>query len=269
MPLKNLNLIKNTDEINIPMKIIFHKAFLESYDHTPAGDQNRLLPSWKLLKSDPLNEFIEPKPAAVECLERAHTKSQIEEIKKHSYYKTASLSAGAAIKCADLAKDGINSFGLIRPPGHHASRDSNWGFCYFNNIAVSLLHLRTTSSIKRAFILDFDLHEGDGNINILSPFHDYEILNPDASTEEEYLMIVENALKNAQDCDIIVASAGFDQGIGDWGNLLSEESYDKIGRMMKEFSLKRCDGRRYALLEGGYNSERLALNIKAFLDGFR
>ena len=251
------------------MEILFHKAFLKSYDHTPAGEQNRLDPSWTLLKSDPSNKFIEPKLATAECLERAHSKSQIEEIKKHTYYKTASLSAGAAIKCADFAKEGVASFGLIRPPGHHASRDSNWGFCYFNNIAVSLLHLRSTTSIKRAFILDFDLHDGDGNINILSPLHDYEIFNPDAATEEEYLNLVENALKNAKDCDIIVASAGFDQGIGDWGNLLSEEAYQKIGLLMKDFSLKRCKGRRYALLEGGYNSERLALNIKAFLDGFK
>jgi len=28
------------------------------------------------------------------------------------------------------------AYALCRPPGHHASADSCWGFCYFNNIAI-------------------------------------------------------------------------------------------------------------------------------------
>ncbi len=251
------------------MKIIFHEAFLESYDHTPAGDKNRLDPALSILREDPRNQFIVPNPAPKESLERAHSNQLIQDITSHSYYQTALLSAGGAIQCANLAVKGEPSFALIRPPGHHASRDSHWGFCYFNNIAVSLLHLRATTSVKRAFILDFDLHDGDGNINILTPLQDYEILNPDASTEEDYLVIVENALNNARDCDIIVASAGFDQGVGDWGNLLSESAYKKIGQLMKNFSLERCERRRYALLEGGYNANQVAKHMNAFLEGFR
>jgi acetoin utilization deacetylase AcuC-like enzyme len=45
---------------------------------------------------------------------------------------------GEAILAAQMAYDGEPAFGLIRPPGHNASPDSCWGFCYFNNMAVSL-----------------------------------------------------------------------------------------------------------------------------------
>ena len=71
------------------------------------------------------------------------------------------------------------------------------------------------------------------------------------------------------DIDIFVASAGFDQGYEDWGNLLYPEDYTVLGRLMKEYSEKLCSGRRYALLEGGYNHDVLGINVDAFCEGFR
>jgi acetoin utilization deacetylase AcuC-like enzyme len=68
--------------------------------------------------------------------------------------------------------------------------------------------------------------------------------------------------------DIFVASAGFDQGIDDWGNLLYPEDYTALGRLMKEYSDKLCKGRRYALLEGGYNHNIIGKNVDAFCRGF-
>ena len=256
------------------MKIVFHKDFLPQYDHTPAGEANRIEPALSLLKKVPEFQFTTPEPAALEAIERAHTKSHIEEIQTynegfHDLYQLARLGAGGAILCADIAASGEPAFGLIRPPGHHASRNSCWGFCYFNNIAVSLLHLRAAGKYKRAFILDFDLHIGDGNIDILGSMEDYEIHNPSAPTEKDYLQLVQNHLDLAQPCDIIVASAGFDQGITDWGQLLSTEAYHTLGQMMKKFSQERCEGRRYALLEGGYNFRDMGINIEAFCRGFQ
>ena len=53
-------------------------------------------------------------------------------------------------------------------------------FCYFNNISVSLLKLFNQEKIKSAFVLDFDLHTGDGNMNILESRNDLhtKICNP-------------------------------------------------------------------------------------------
>jgi acetoin utilization deacetylase AcuC-like enzyme len=256
------------------MKIIYHEKYLPSYDSTPAGDSGRIEPSLALLKEDPANEFLTPEPAAVESIKKAHTDQHIAHIQNYGHgtftlYETALLGAGGAILAAETAAEGEPAFGLIRPPGHHASSDSCWGFCYFNNIAVSLYHLRERYNLKKGVVLDFDLHVGDGNINILGGDPDYTLFNPGAPTEKEYLSEVESSLSGVEESDIITASTGFDQGITDWGGLLSPGAYFEIGRMMKEFSLRLCQGRRYALLEGGYNFKEMAKAVKAFCEGFR
>ena len=71
------------------------------------------------------------------------------------------------------------------------------------------------------------------------------------------------------DIDIFVASAGFDQGIDDWGSLLTPEDYQKLGSLMKEYSENLCNGRRYALLEGGYNHSAIGNNVDHFCQGFK
>ena len=75
-------------------------------------------------------------------------------------------------------------------------------------------------------------------------------------------------MKELPEVDIFVASAGFDQGIEDWGHLLYPEDYQELGRLMKEYSEGICNGRRYALLEGGYNHDVLGINVNAFCKGF-
>jgi acetoin utilization deacetylase AcuC-like enzyme len=222
------------------------------------------------LKKHPHYKFVTPVPAGEEDLLRAHSAAHIAFIRDSgAIYEMASLAAGGAIMAAERAFAGEPSFGCIRPPGHHASADSCWGFCFFNNMAVSLLRLRAEGKIASAFILDFDLHRGDGNINILGGEKGFKILNPGSLTEKDYLREIESILVKTGDCDIIAASAGFDEYVKDWGEKLSTGAYQEIGRMMKEFSEKHCGGRRYALLEGGYCYEDLGFNVHAFCEGFR
>jgi len=120
---------------------------------------------------------------------------------------------------------------------------------------------------------NFDaLWYGDGNINILKNRNDgfrVEILNPMSSPANYYVKSVKDCMDELKDIDIITASAGFDQGIEDWGNLLSPKDYTTLGSMMKEYSEKLCDGRRFAILEGGYNHDVLGKNVNAFCQGFK
>ena len=257
------------------MKIIFHEKYYNSdYAGDPAAAPGRLDGIMEIIsgKKDRY-EIIRPEPATEGDILRAHGGEHFQRIKSNRLlYELAALAAGGAILAAERAYAGSPSFAVIRPPGHHASADSCWGFCYFNNISISLLRLWAEGKIKSAFVLDFDLHTGDGNINILEGRSDgfrVSILNPMAHERDEYIREVEEYMRDLRNIDIFVAAAGFDQGIDDWGGLLYPEDYTELGRLMKEYSDKLCGGRRYALLEGGYNHDVIGSNVDAFCEGFR
>lgn len=243
---------------------------LETYDSTPAGALGRLESAVEILSKQSGYEFIEPSLATEEQILRAHTKRLMKKVERRSHLSRMSLlAAGGAILAGELAVKGEPVFALIRPPGHHASEDSHWGFCYYNNIAVSLLDLCAKGLINSAFILDFDLHDGDGNINILGDDKRFTIYNPNGNGDEQYLADTKRALDDSPDVDIIVASAGFDEYEGDWGGNLSTDAFRKIGKLMYDFAEERCQGRRYGLLEGGYNFGDLGKNVLAFCEGLR
>ncbi|MFW9969244.1 MAG: histone deacetylase family protein [Candidatus Odinarchaeota archaeon] len=256
------------------MKIVFHEKYYNSeYAWDPAASVGRLEGIMKLISKNKEYEIITPKPAMEEDILRAHTSRHLQSIKSNKLlFELASLAAGGAILAGEEGFKGNPVFAVIRPPGHHASADSCWGFCYFNNISISLLKLYSEKKIDSAFVLDFDLHTGDGNINILTHRNDdfrVKILNPDSSSPSSYLKEVESYMEELEDIDIFVASAGFDQGRDDWGHLLYPEDYIELGRLMKNYSEKLCKGRRYALLEGGYNHNVLPKNVISFCQGFK
>ena len=110
------------------------------------------------------------------------------------------------------------------------------------------------------------------NINILQNRTDgfqVRILNPYSSGRTGYIKEIKAYMKDLNDIDIFVASAGFDEGIEDWGHKLYPEDYTEIGRLMKKYSEILCKGRRYALLEGGYNHYVLPKNVDSFCQGFK
>ncbi len=256
------------------MKIVFHEKYYNSeYAWDPAAAIGRLDGIMNVISENKEYEIITPNPAIEEDILRAHTKRHLQNIKNNPLlYELASLAAGGAIMAAEEGFKSNPTFAVIRPPGHHASADSCWGFCYFNNISISLLKLYSERKIKSAFVLDFDLHTGDGNINILTNRNDdfrVKILNPYSSGRTGYIKEVKSYMKNLENIDIFVASAGFDQGIDDWGHLLHPEDYTELGRLMREYSEKLCKGRRYALLEGGYNHSVLPKNVDSFCQGFK
>jgi acetoin utilization deacetylase AcuC-like enzyme len=110
--------------------------------------------------------FVEPEPANEEDA-LVHSRGHVESVKRERLrYEIALLAVGGAIKTSEIAFEGEPAFGLARPPGHHASHDSSWGFCYFN-IAISVEKLRRDIRIKSAVIVDVDLHYGDRTANTL------------------------------------------------------------------------------------------------------
>lgn len=244
------------------MKVFFDPLFYEVYTDDPAAEAGRM---------EAVVEAIAPLARIVACeyaeeadLLAAHTGPHIREIERLGVYDIAALAAGGAIQAAEAGLE-APAFALIRPPGHHASSDSYWGFCFFNNMAVSLYALKNRHRIERAFVLDFDLHFGDGNVNILGGESWVEIYNPEEHDRETYLGEVERMLAGVE-ADVIGVSAGFDNHINDWGGLLYTADYRAMGAWVHQ-AAQRNGGGCYGILEGGYNHRVLGDNVRAFLEG--
>jgi acetoin utilization deacetylase AcuC-like enzyme len=121
------------------MKVIYSHSFYPVYTSDPAAAAGRIEAVMNALPADV--ELIDAEPATVAQIALAHTLEHIEFVRQEGLYDIAALAAGGAIQAARLGLE-TPAFGAIRPPGHHASSDSCWGFCYFNNMAVALLALK-------------------------------------------------------------------------------------------------------------------------------
>jgi len=244
------------------MKVIFHEDFYQVYTSDPAAAQGRMEAIVEVI--EPHVEFITAEPASEADIALAHTSNHIESVKRRGLYPISALAAGAAIQAANI---GLTEpcFGLIRPPGHHASANSCWGFCYFNNMAIAIESLKHQKKIETAYILDIDLHYGDGTVNILERKDYVTIYNVNAYQRETYLHEVTREMENCH-ADIIAVSAGFDAHKQDWGGVLFTDDYLEIGKKVRE-AANRIYGGCFALLEGGYNHRVLGENALALIHG--
>ncbi len=244
------------------MKVFFHEDFYAVYTTDPAAAAGRMESILTAL-SGHFNP-VSFSAATEEDILAIHPVAHIDYVRRQGLYDIAALSAGGAVQAA---KTGLSepSFAIIRPPGHHASADSCWGFCYFNNMAIALARLFTDGHISSAFLLDFDLHYGDGNVNILGSRNDIHIFNPERMNRASYLAEVAQELETAS-VDMIAVSAGFDNHREDWGGLLTTEDYEQMGRWVAD-AARRNKGGCFGILEGGYNHDVLGQNVLAFLSG--
>jgi acetoin utilization deacetylase AcuC-like enzyme len=244
------------------MKVVFHKRFFKKYTADPAAARGRLEPIVEALS--PHATWVEAEPAARENLLAVHTEAHLDWVKQQGVHEIAALAAGGAIGAATFGME-APCFGVIRPPGHHASPDSAWGFCYYCNMAVALVHLLGKGAIRTAHVLDFDMHFGDGNVACLQRWPEITLHNPSHSDRGAYLAEVTERLERCE-ADIIGISAGFDDHVLDWGGTLETSDYRVMGRQVRE-AAARNGGGCFAILEGGYNHEVIGDNALALVQG--
>lgn len=67
---------------------------------------------------------------------------------------------------------------------HHAYRDRGEGFCLLNDIAISVNHLLYTGAIKKALVVDLDVHQGNGTAKIFQ--HDQRVYTFSVHCAENY-----------------------------------------------------------------------------------
>jgi len=244
------------------MKVVFHNDFYQTYTSDPAAAKGRMEAVVDVISKEA--DFVNAQPATAEQISSVHGSALIQEVTDLGLYGIAALAAGAAIQSAKIGLE-EPCFGLIRPPGHHASAASFWGFCYFNNMAIALTELKRKGHIQSAFVLDFDLHYGDGNVNILGKTNFATVFNVEVFNRTIYLTEVRQQMETCR-ADIIGISAGFDNHREDWGGLLETEDYEEIGTYVRR-AAERNNGGYFAILEGGYNHDVLGQNVLALMQG--
>jgi acetoin utilization deacetylase AcuC-like enzyme len=250
-----------------PLCLVYHQDYLASYYTSTVECPARV----KAIHAKLANHFpiVEAVPAEREDILRVHTTALVERVESESRktYETALLAAGGAIMASDEAMRGISTFGLIRPPGHHAGPDRSWGYCFFNNIAVAITRLIANGTITSAVVIDIDLHDGDGTAAIFNDIPAVNVINVKAKTRTAFLDFLEHELGNCSETDLLGISAGFDTYVLDWGGILDREDYRTIGNTIRAAAHRLCQGRCFAVLEGGYYLPDLGKNVLAFCEG--
>jgi acetoin utilization deacetylase AcuC-like enzyme len=242
----------------------------------------------------------EPLAVGEEPLLRAHTKEHLSLIKAAAQnfdgdtpahpniYDHAIRSVGGALQALKAARAGEIAFSLLRPPGHHATRDRAMGFCYLNSIAIAALEAQATGTASVA-VFDFDVHHGNGTEAILLDrpktaffsIHQHPCYPgtgtknvgkncfnypvPPRTPREAYRKILTQALGDLKKFkpSLVAVSAGFDAYARDplAQETLEAEDFFWMGQSIRELGIPA-----FSLLEGGYSDDLPEL-ILAYLKG--
>lgn len=251
-----------------PFYVVYDSSYLTNYSTASVEKPDRVRQIMKDLGTT--YTIKKPEPCTDDDILLCHSEGLL-HIEKHDAerFAVAKLSAGGAIKAAQLAVEGTPSFAVIRPPGHHANPDHNWGFCFFNNIGIAVKRLLADGKVQRAVILDIDLHYGDGTEAIFTSNANVPVLNIQSSHPDDFINDTKTALEQCGNSDIVAVSAGFDQYIKDWGANLSTQDYHALGQISGSYARHYCRGNIFAVLEGGYYIPDLGKNVIAFIEGMK
>lgn len=216
--------------------------------------------------------------------------------------KNAYLAARKGVDCTLTAADAIlhgsrAAYVLTRPPGHHAEENVFGGFCYFNNNAIGANYLTKYGKVA---ILDIDYHHGNGQQQIFYKRSDVLTLSihghpsfaypyfsgfnnekgegeglgfnvnfalPETITYSDYRETLLQAMAKIEkfNPDFLVVALGLDIAKGDptgtWPLRIAD--FHNNGKMIASLKLPTLFTQ-----EGGYKTQVLGKNAKAFFTGF-
>jgi len=275
-------------------------------DHLGADPELRRLPALHVPEADPEVVLGAHQDAHVRRIERA-ARSGGAWIDPDTYctdrsYEVALRAAGAAVEGVSRVCSGDvgSAFAIIRPPGHHATRDRAMGFCLFNNAAVAARAAQRHHGLARVAVVDIDVHHGNGTQDVF--YDDASVLYcslhqwplypgtgrrsetgegagagatvntplPPGTTGEDWLAafdeVVAPALR-AHAPELIVVSAGYDGHRADpLANLrLDTTTYAEVARRLAGIAAETAGGRMVWVLEGGYDLDALSASVAATL----
>jgi acetoin utilization deacetylase AcuC-like enzyme len=304
---------------------LYDPLYLEHETGQHPENAGRLRASLSLLQKDGIwgdLTHLAPAPASLDALHAVHEPGYVRFLQQVSEagggwltadtvmsarsYDAARLAAGAAVRAVEAVMHGevASAFSLARPPGHHARPSEGMGFCLFNHAAVAAREAVRRLGAARVFLLDFDVHHGNGTQEIFyyDPAVFYVSLHQwpaypgtgaleetgtgagrgttanlplpaglgDASYLEAFDRLIAPLVRRFQP-DLILVSAGYD---AHWTNNRYLSSIEMnvtvsgfagmVGRL-RDWAAELCEGRIALVLEGGYDPSALAASVLATL----
>jgi acetoin utilization deacetylase AcuC-like enzyme len=204
----------------LPFKLVYHEGYdLNLGAHVFPSQKFRLLA--KQLKEEGIaaeEDFLRPERAADEDLLRVHTEDWVRKLQNGTLTLSEVmklevpyspelaeafwLAAGGTILAAQNAmRDG---FGANLGGGfHHAHPGFGEGFCAIHDVAVAIRRMQSDGAIRKAMVVDTDVHHGNGTAAIFA--RDASVFTLSIHQENNY-----PAYKPASSVDL-----GMDDGVED------------------------------------------------------
>jgi acetoin utilization deacetylase AcuC-like enzyme len=267
-------------------------------------DKSRLVR--ELLGRDGIFEFEASPFALAEDIKRAHDASYVDAFlagallpaayrrigfpASEELIKRTLASLGGTLAATKLAlEEGWG--GNLAGGTHHAFRAEGSGFCVFNDIAVAILWAREEAGLKRAAVIDLDVHQGDGTAEIFSgdsrvftlslhgksnfPFRkqrsSIDVALDDKTGDEEYLEALETVLPKVAEHspEIIFYQAGVDGLASDALGKLSLTLDGLARREQMVFALAKKLDVPLVITQGGGYSKPIELTAQAHANVYR
>lgn len=220
----------------LPFKLVYHEGYdLHLGPHVFPSQKFRMIAEALVAEQLAAQEdFLRPEPASDADILRVHTPDWVHKLKTGTLTRSEEmklevpyspelveafwLAAGGSIAATQSAlRDG---FGCNLGGGfHHAYPDHGEGFCAIHDVAVAIRRLQHDKMIRKAMVVDTDVHHGNGTAAIFADddsvftlsihqLNNYPAYKPpstvdlnmeDGVEDEEYLNALLPAVRHALD----------------------------------------------------------------------
>jgi acetoin utilization deacetylase AcuC-like enzyme len=298
---------------------------LEKQIEQPEG-ADRIINTVSVLKRGPLGNRLSwgtPVSATDNELLKFHTEEYLQRLKdadKTGEYLSAStylpkgglevarLAAGAALSALRyvLGGEGLMSYGICRPPNHHAQPNMADGYCFINGIGLAALEA-IAQGYKKIAIIDWDVHHGNGTqagfynredvltISMHMDHGSWGASHPETGKVDEigiaagtgfninlplpfgagdicYTSVFEQCVVpkvQAFNPDLIILANGQDANQFDPNGrqMVTMAGYYRMARQLRELVREVCGGKLVMTQEGGYNPSYAPLCAYAIAAG--